>query len=103
VRLTIEDCNYPLTDPATVNTQLTRYTIVFGFRDEQVRQKCLAKGNALTLQNAIDIVRTAEAASSNAQYISKSNSKDVNVVHHNMKNIKRSHTTETSSAEILYS
>ena len=47
--------------PPDLHDELMRDTLVFGTHSEDVRRKCIARGNDLTFANAKEIARTDEA------------------------------------------
>ena len=56
-RLLIQSSGYP----PDLHDELMRDTLVFGTNSEEVRRKCIARGNDLTLAKAKKIARTDEA------------------------------------------
>ena len=58
IRLTVNDCGY---QDSNFRDEMIRDTLVFGIRNDQVRFKCISKGNELTLQKAIEIARNEVA------------------------------------------
>ena len=56
-RLLIQSSGYP----PNLHDELMRDTLVFGTDSEEVRRKCIARGNDLTFAKAKEITRTDEA------------------------------------------
>ena len=52
IRLAVNDCGY---QDSNFRDEMIRDTLVFGIRNDQVRFKCISKGNELILQKAIEI------------------------------------------------
>ena len=56
LKLLVKDCAYDQAD------KMVRDRIVFGVTSSTIREKLINKGNALTLENAIEIAQTHEAS-----------------------------------------
>lgn len=67
LRLLVKDCNYANSE------EMIRDRIVFGIRSPRVREKLLDAGSDLTLDKAIDIVRSHEIAQEQLKTISGGN------------------------------
>ena len=67
-RLLIQSSGYP----QELHDELMRDTLVFGTDSEEVRRKCIARGNELTFTKAKEIARTEEATQMQLKAMSNS-------------------------------